>query len=109
MISNGVINITGGRHHRIASTAFIKRIRVSQGYTSNAALVLGLVVDLNNNSNYVETTQLQFLLSLAAYLSSYHEKAIKALSQAHLGVAGHLSTTPRRGNPAECLPQWHNK
>ena len=29
--------------------------------------------------------------------------------RARLGVTGHLSTTPRWGNPAKCLSQWHNK
>ena len=29
--------------------------------------------------------------------------------RARLGVASHLSTTPRRGNPAKCLSQRHNK
>ena len=29
--------------------------------------------------------------------------------QARLGVANHLSTTPRWGNPAECFSQRHNK
>ena len=29
--------------------------------------------------------------------------------RARLGVAGHLSTTPRWGNPAKCLSQRHNK
>ena len=29
--------------------------------------------------------------------------------RARLGVAGHLSTTPRWGNPAKCLSQPHNK
>ena len=28
---------------------------------------------------------------------------------ARLGVAGHLSTTTRWGNPAKCLSQRHNK
>ena len=28
--------------------------------------------------------------------------------RARLGVAGHLSTTPRWGDPAKCLFQWHN-
>ena len=37
----------------------------------------------------------QFFLYLVAYLSSYHEKAIKALYRARLEVASHLSTTPR--------------
>ena len=31
------------------------------------------------------------------------EKAIKALKRGRLGVAGHVSTTPRWGNPAKCL------
>ena len=46
---------------------------------------------------------------LVAYLSPHHEKAIKTLQQARLEVASHLSTTPRWGNPAECLSQRHNK
>ena len=29
--------------------------------------------------------------------------------RARLGVTGHLSTTPRWGNPAKCLSQRHNK
>ena len=29
--------------------------------------------------------------------------------RARLGVAGHLSTTPRWGNPVKCLSQQHNK
>ena len=29
--------------------------------------------------------------------------------RARLGVSGHLSTTPRWGNPAKCLSQRHNK
>ena len=29
--------------------------------------------------------------------------------RARLGVAGHLSTTPRWGNPAKCLSRRHNK
>ena len=29
--------------------------------------------------------------------------------RARLGVAGHLSTTPRWGNPVKCLSQRHNK
>ena len=29
--------------------------------------------------------------------------------RARLGVASHLSTTPRWGNPAKCLSQRHNK
>ena len=33
------------------------------------------------------------LLHLVVYLSSYHEKAIKALLPARLGVAGRLSHT----------------
>ena len=38
-------------------------------------------------------------LCLAAYSSSYHEKAIKALQRARLGVTGHMSITPKwRGN-----------
>ena len=28
--------------------------------------------------------------------------------RARLGVASHLSTTPRWGNPAKCFSQWHN-
>ena len=44
------------------------------------------------------------LLLLLAFLSSYHEKATK-----RLGVAGHLSTTLRWGNPVKCLFQRHNK
>ena len=48
-------------------------------------------------------------LYLVAYLSCYHEKAMKALSRARLKVSGHLSTTRRRGNPAKCLSQLHNK
>ena len=50
-----------------------------------------------------------FLLWLVAYLPSYHEKAIKTLQLACLGVASHLSTTPRRGNPAKCLSQRRSK
>ena len=42
-------------------------------------------------------------LYLVAYLSSYHEKAIKSLLRARLGVAGHLSATIRWGNSAKCL------
>ena len=34
--------------------------------------------------------------------------AINAI-RARLGVARHLSTTPRWGNPAKCLSQRHNK
>ena len=30
-------------------------------------------------------------------------------TKARLGVAGHLLTTPRWGNPAKCLSQRHNK
>ena len=44
---------------------------------------------------------------LVAYLSYYHEKATKALKRARFGVAGHLSTTPRWGNPAGCLSPQH--
>ena len=29
--------------------------------------------------------------------------------RARLGVASHLATTPRWGNRAKCLSQWHNK
>ena len=51
---------------------------------------------------------LQFSI-VVAYLSSYHEKAINMLKRARLGVAGHLSTTPKWENPAKCLFQLHNK
>ena len=34
-------------------------------------------------------------VTLVAYLSSYHEKAINALQRVRLGGAGRLSTTPR--------------
>ena len=38
-------------------------------------------------------------------LQESDQRAIRA----RLGVAGHLSTTPRWGNPTKCLSQWHNK
>ena len=41
---------------------------------------------------------------MAAYLSSYHEKAIKTLQRVCLEVAGHLSATPRRGIPPNAFP-----
>ena len=49
-----------------------------------------------------------FVFTVVAYLF-YHEKAIKALQRARLGVAHHLYTTPRWGNPVKCSSQWHNK
>ena len=39
-----------------------------------------------------------------SHLSSYHEKTIKALQRACLGVGGHLSTAPRWGNSLRALP-----
>ena len=36
--------------------------------------------------------------------SKRYNKAIKALQRARLGVGGHLSTTPRWGNPLRVLP-----
>ena len=50
------------------------------------------------------------LLYLVAYiyLSSYHENAINALQRARFGVASHLSTTSKWGNPAKCLSQRRN-
>ena len=50
--------------------------------------------DCTNNGSRVLTFPY-----LAAYLSSYREKAIKALRRTHLGVAGHLSTQGRRNRP----------
>ena len=44
-----------------------------------------------------------YFLYLVAYSPSYREKTIKALLRARLGVAGHLSTTPKWGNSAECF------
>ena len=47
---------------------------------------------------------------LIAYLSSYiSRESDQCAIRARLGVAGHLSTTPRWGNPAKCLSQRHNK
>ena len=40
-----------------------------------------------------------FFLYFVAYLFSYHEKAIKTLYGARLGVASHLFTTPKWGIP----------
>ena len=48
------------------------------------------------------------ILHLVAFLSSYHKRAIIALLRAGLGVAGHLSITPRWGNPDKCLSQRYN-
>ena len=56
----------------------------------------------------IEEEVLSILQSLA-YLSSYHEKAIRAPKRARLGVAGHLSTPLKWRNPAMCLSQRHNK
>ena len=50
-----------------------------------------------------------FFLYLVAYLSTYHEKAIKPLQRTRLAVAGHLPATLKWGNPAKCLSQQHNK
>ena len=36
-------------------------------------------------------------------------KSDQCAIQARLGVASHLSTTPRWGNPAKCFSQRHNK
>ena len=44
-----------------------------------------------------------YFLYLVAYSPSYREKAIKALLRDRLEVAGHLSTTLKWGNPAECF------
>ena len=56
-------------------------------------------------NNYISNNyNMQFYMwcsVVVAYLSSYHEKAIKALYRARLGVAG-LSTTPICLNPAMC-------
>ena len=48
-------------------------------------------------------------LYLVAYLFSYHEESDQCAIRARLGVASHLCTTPRWGNPAKCLSQRHNK
>ena len=55
-----------------------------------------------------EKTNVIFLY-VAAYFSPYPQKAINALYRACIGVAGHLSTTPRWGSPATCLSQRHDE
>ena len=50
------------------------------------------------------------LLYLVAYLFIFlSRESDQCAIRARLGVAGHLSTTPRWGNPAKCLSQRHNK
>ena len=66
--------------------------------TDNDKKISNFATDVSDNCN------LYFL-----YLSSYHEKAIKTLFRARLGVAGYLFTTSRWGNPAKCLFQRHKK
>ena len=54
--------------------------------------------DSSTSSTRKKIVSICFLgLYLVAYLPSYHEKAINALQRARLGIAGHLSTTPRWG------------
>ena len=48
-------------------------------------------------------------LYLVAYLFSISRESDQCAMRARLGVAGHLSTTPRWGNPAKRLSQRHNK
>ena len=55
------------------------------------------------------TLLLIFFFVFSCIFSSYHEKATNAFTRACLGVASHLSTTPRWGNPAKSLFQRHNK
>ena len=61
---------------------------------------------IHNPNNEARNRKGFYFWCLVAYLSSCHEKAIK---RAHLGVAGHLSTTLAWGNFTKYLSQWHNK
>ena len=74
-----------------------------------AMQIVTMVINVSVMEPVGKTASEKVFLYLVAYLSSYHEKAIKATYRARLGVASHLSTTLRWGNPAKCLSQRHNK
>ena len=58
-------------------------------------------------SNIINFIFILFLFSSIFILLS--RESDQCAIRARLGVAGHLSTTPRWGNPAKCLSQRHNK
>ena len=58
-------------------------------------------------SAYVVYFFIAFILSGTFILPS--RESDHCTIRAHLGAAGHLSTTPRRENPVKCLSQRHNK
>ena len=55
-------------------------------------------------SHFMATYQLKLFIFVLYLLS---QKSDHCAIRARLGVAGHLSTTPRRDNPAKCLSQRH--
>ena len=62
--------------------------------------VVGLVADSASIFFYFFFSRIFILLS---------RESDQCAIRARLGVASHLSTTPRWGNPAKCLSQRHNK
>ena len=66
------------------------------------------IITLLDNYDDALTSGGDHLFVFTACLSSYREKAIKALKRARLGVAGHLLTTPRWGNPTKCFSHRRN-
>ena len=83
-----------------ASTYQIFQVFVS--FAGGNGEIIKEAVIMENEEALLNCEQVRFCnlsvrvgLFLATYLSSYHVKAIKALKRARLGVASHLSTTPR--------------
>ena len=53
--------------------------------------------------------ELFFLILFSCIFILLSRESDQCAVRARLGVAGHLSTTPRWGNPAKCLSQRHHK
>ena len=64
-------------------------------------------LEIEYRLDILRATDLFFLFSCIFILLS--RESDQCAIRARLGVAGHLSTTPRWGNPAKCLSQRHNK
>ena len=63
-----------------------------------------IIITLLNNYDEALTSAGDHPFLFTACLSFHRVKAIKALQRACLGVAGHLSTTPRWGIPLRAFP-----
>ena len=63
----------------------------------------------SNHHNYATRSITNKNLLVSSIFILLSRESDQCAIRARLGVASHLSTTPRRGNPAKCLSQRHNK